>query len=94
MNINEIGLGSNYHTLDNDPISRFNDPRISVEIFPDANNNTSANISCDELSYNSGLRKFHTEQEATLFADNVYSELISRLNNELKERVLIRLLSL
>ena len=94
MNINEIGLGSNYHTLDNDPISRFNDPRISVEIFPDAWNNTSANVSCDALNYNSGVRKFHTEQEAKLFASNIYSELISRLNNELKERVIIRLLSL
>ena len=94
MNINEIGLGSNYHTMDNDPIDRFIDPRIQVEIFPDAHNHTSANVSCDLLDYNSGLRKFSTEQEARHFAGQVYDQLISKMDNQLKERVIIRLLSL
>ena len=94
MNINEIGLGSNYHTMDNDPIDRFIDPRIQVEIFPDSHNHTSANVSCDLLDYNSGLRKFSTEQEARHFAGQVYDQLISRMDNQLKERVIIRLLSL
>ena len=94
MNINEIGLGSNYHTMDNDPIDRFIDPRIQVEIFPDAHNHTSANVSCNLLDYNSGLRKFSTEQEARHFAGQVYDQLISRMDNQLKERVIIRLLSL
>ena len=94
MNINEIGLGSNYHTMDNDPIDRFIDPRIQVEIFPDAHNHTSANVSCDLLDYNSGLRKFSTEQDARHFAGQVYDQLISRMDNQLKERVIIRLLSL
>ena len=92
MKIHEIGLGSNYHTLDNDPIDKFIDPRVSVEIFPDLHNHTSANISCDLLDYNSGLRKFSTEQEAKLFALQVYDQLIARLDNQLKERVITRLL--
>ena len=94
MNINEIGLGSNFHTLDNDPIDRFIDPRVDVEIFPDLHDHTSANITCDLLGYNSGLRKFSTEQEARLFASNIYDELISRLDNRLEERIILRLLSL
>lgn len=80
--------------MDNDPIDRFIDPRIQVEIFPDAHNHTSANVSCDLLDYNSGLRKFSTEQEARHFAGQVYDQLISRMDNQLKERVIIRLLSL
>lgn len=91
MRINEIGLGSNYHTKDNSPISRFNDDRISVEIFPSAFGDSNAQVKCDLLNYNSGLRKFSTEQEATLFATNVYDEIIGKLNT-LEERIIKRLL--
>ncbi len=94
MNINEIGLGSNYHTMDNDPIDQFIDPRVQVEIFPDAHNHTSANVSCDLLDYNSGLRKFSTEQEARHFASGVYDQLIKKLDNTLVERIISRLLAL
>ena len=94
MNINEVGIGSNYHTLDNDPIDRFIDPRIDVEIFPDSSNNTSTNISCDLLGYNSGLRTFSTEQEARHYAGQVYDKLVMMMDNTLKERVILRLLSL
>lgn len=94
MKINEVGIGSNYHTLDNDPIDRFIDPRVQVEIFPDVDNSTSTNISCELLDYNSGLRKFSTEQEARLYAGQVYDQLIAKLDNSLTERVIQRILSL
>ena len=91
MNTNEE-IGRSYKTLDNDPISHFHDPRVQVEIFPDTNNNTSASITCPDLDYNSGTRKFNTEQEAKLFAMNMYDKLISRLDAGLVERVIARLL--
>ena len=93
MSINEVGIGSNYHTIDNDPISKFNDNRISVEIFPSAFGDSNAQVKCDLLKYNSGLRRFSTEQEARLFAGNVYDELKAKLNT-LDERVIRRLLRL
>ena len=93
MRINETGLGSNYYTPNTNPISRFNDSRVEVEIFPDAWNSTNAQVSCDLLDYSTGVRKFSTEQEAILFATNAYNDVISKLNT-LKENVIIRLLAL
>ena len=93
MRIDETGLGSNYYTPNTNPISRFNDSRVKVEIFPDAWNSTNAQVSCDLLDYSTGVRKFSTEQEAILFATNAYNEVINKLNS-LKESVIIRLLTL
>lgn len=92
MRIDEIGLGSNYHTKDNTPIDRFNDQRISVEIFPSAFGSYNAQIKCDLLRYDSKLRKFNTEQGARHFATQIYDELIGKLN-ALEEAVIRRLLS-
>ena len=90
MSINEE-IGHNYHTKDNRPISRFNDPRITVEIFPGAFGDYNSQVSCEQLEYSSGLRKFATEQEAILFATNAYQEVLGRLNS-LTERIIERLL--
>ena len=90
--IAEVGVGSNYHTKDNRPISRFNDDRINVEIFPDADNHTSAIVGCPSLGFDSGLRKFGTEQEAIMFATGLYDKLISKMNNALAESVIQRIL--
>lgn len=91
MDINEE-IGHNYHTKDNRPISRFNDPRITVEIFPTSFGDYNSQVSCDQIGYDSELRRFATEQEAILFATNAYQEALGRLNS-LTERIIIRLLS-
>ena len=92
MSIDEA-IGRGYKTTNNKPISHFHDPRIQVEIFPNAWNKTSASVTCNDLDYNSGLRNFNTEQEANLFAMNIYDKLIGRLDSSLVERIISRILS-
>ena len=78
--INEDGIGSNFKTIDTDPISFFHDERVDVEIFPDAWGQTSVQITCPDMKYDSGLRTFEDESQAELFARNQYSDLIGKLN--------------
>ena len=92
MSIDEA-IGRSYKTTNNNPISHFHDPRIQVEIFPNAWNKTSVSVACNDLNYNSGLRNFNTEQEANLFAMNIYDKLIGRLDSSLVERIISRILS-
>ena len=89
--LSENGIGSNYKTIDNDPISHFNDPRITVEIYPGQEGKTHSNVSCKQLGYDSGLKTFETEQAATNFAINLHDQLVSKLNS-LIENVLVRVL--
>ena len=91
MKLAENGIGSNYKTIDNDPISHFNDPRIRVEIYPGQHEKTYVNISCDQLKYDSGLKTFDTEQAARNFAINLHDQLVAKLNS-LMENVLVRIL--
>ena len=93
MSINENGIGSNYKTLNNDPISHFNDDRISVEIYPTDFGEVAATVSCDQLDYSSGMNQFSSEQEANLFAINLSNKLISILDAKLNEAVLDRLVN-
>jgi|TARA_R110001599_G_scaffold233572_1_gene432773 hypothetical protein len=92
MNINEDGIGSNYRTLGNEPISHFNDERVTTEIYPTDFGSTAVTITCDELGYNSGLQKFNSEQEANLFAINLSNKLTSILDSKIKEAIIRRLL--
>tara|TARA_B100000579_G_C22614869_1_gene749035 strand:+ start:190 stop:546 length:357 start_codon:yes stop_codon:yes gene_type:complete len=92
--INEDGIGSNFKTIDTDPISFFHDARVEVEIFPDAWGNTSVQITCPEIGYNSGLRTFEDESQAELFARNQYSDLIGKLDSKIVESIMQRLLKI
>ena len=96
MSINENGIGSNYKTLDNNPISPFHDNRIDVEFFPGAWGKHYTSISCDELNYESGLRAFNTEQESNLFARQIFHKLLSALESQDKvtESVMLRILAI
>ena len=91
MKITENGIGSNYRTFNNDPISPFHDPRVKVEMYPSAWGKFSVSIICDEAGYSSGLREFETEAEAALFAVNTVEKLTTELDSQLVERVLRRL---
>lgn len=91
-NINENGLGSNYKTLNNDPISPFHDPRVRVEMYPSAWGKFSVDIQCDDLGFSSGLRTFDSEQEAKLFAINTVNKLVAEMDS-LLEAVLRRLIN-
>ena len=93
MQIKENGIGSNYRTINNDPISPFHDSRISVEMYPSAWGKVSTSIVCDELGFNSGVREFETEQAANLFATNTVNRLTSELDARLVEGVIKRLLA-
>jgi len=92
--INEDGIGSNYHTLDTNPIDFFHDSRVEVEIFPSAWGKYSVNITVPEIGYSSGQREYHTEEEATSFARNEYTQLITKLDNTLglEESLLLNVL--
>lgn len=94
MDLKENGIGSNYRTLNNDPISHFNDPRVRVEMYPSAWGQFSVSIQCDELGYNSQVRQFNTEAEAKLFAINTVEKLITTLDSKLVEAVIRRLAEL
>lgn len=91
--LSENGVGSNLRTIDNNPISHFNDKRISVEMYPSAWGKVSASVACDEIGFNSGVREFNTEAEANHFAVNTYDRLKAKLN-ALQEAIISRLLQL
>ncbi len=93
MNIRENGIGSNYRTIDNNPISPFHDARVSVEMYPSAWGKVSVSITCDDLEFNSGVRQFDTEEAANLFAVNTVNRLTSELDAKLVEGVIERLLT-
>jgi len=92
----EDGPGSNYRTIDPKPISFFHDARVEVEMYPTAWGQHGVEVTCPDLNYDSGLRTFADEEQATLWARNQYSDLISKLDAdpkfELVEAVLTRLL--
>ena len=92
--LNEDGIGSNFKTIDTDPISFFHDERVEVEIFPDALGNTSVQITCPDIGYDSGLRNFEDEAQAELFARNQYSDLIGKLDSRIVESVITRILEI
>lgn len=89
--IKENGIGSNYRTLENDPISHLNDPRIKVEIYPGAWGSVHASVSCPELNYDSGLQVFQTDQEANLYAINLHNKLKAKLDS-MMESIMVRIL--
>ena len=93
MKITENGIGSNYRTLNNEPVSHFHDPRIKVEMYPSAWGKVAVSIICDDLGFNSGVREFNTEAEAKLFAINTSEKLASELDNKLLEAVVKRVLN-
>ncbi len=92
--ITENGIGSNYRTIDPKPIDFFHDARVEVDMYPTAWGKYGVEVTCPELKYDSGLRAFSDEGQATLFARNTYSDLISKLNaeNKMLEMVLKRIL--
>ena len=92
MDIKENGIGSNYQTFNNDPVSPFHDPRVRVEMYPSAWGKVAASVTCDELDFDSGVREFNTEAEAKLFAINTTEQLITKLDSQLVESVLERIL--
>ncbi len=83
---------TNLRTVNNDPVSHFNDPRISVELYPTADGQTAATIQCSVLGYNSGLKQFATEQEANLFAINLTNKLTTILDAKMQEAIISRLI--
>ena len=90
--IKENGIGSNYRTVNNNPISPFNDDRVSVEIYPSAWEKVNVNVTCDELGYESGLKTFDTDQAARRYAINLHQKLVTALDAKLHEAVLTKLL--
>lgn len=92
MNIKENGIGSNYKTLNNDPISHFNDDRVRVEIYPTDFGQVAVTVTADQLNYSSKLQQFSSEQEANLFAVNLSNKLISILDARIKESIIGKLL--
>ena len=93
MSLKENGIGSNYRTLNNEPVSHFHDSRIKVEMYPSAWGKVSVSVICDELEFNSGVRQFNTEAEARLFAINTSEKLASELDNKLLEVVIKRVIA-
>lgn len=87
-------IGRNYKTIDPTPIDFFHDSRVSVEISPTELGDFAVSITAPELKYKSGMRKFGSEEEATAFARNEYTRLITQINNTnmLEERLFIRVL--
>ena len=89
----ENGIGSNYRTLNNNPISHFHDERIRVEMYPSAWGKVSVSVSCDLLNFDSGVKQFDTEAAANLYATNVVSKLTNTLDSRLVESVIKRILN-
>ena len=92
MEILENGIGSNYRTLNNNPISHFHDERIRVEMYPSAWGKVSVSVSCDLLNFDSGVKQFDTEAAANLYATNMASKLANTLDSKLVESVIRRIL--
>ena len=89
----ENGIGSNYKTLNNDPISPFHDVRVSVELYPTAWGKFGVSVKCEPLGFNSGLRVFSTEQEAILFARNISQSLVTQMDSAIYESIFKSLLN-
>ena len=87
-------IGRNYKTIDPTPINFFHDSRINVEISPTGYGDFTVSITVPEMDYKSGMRKFGSEEEATTFARNEYTHLLTQINNAntLEERLLVRVL--
>ena len=92
MMILENGIGSNYRTLNNNPVSHFHDDRIKVEMYPSAWGKVSVSVSCDLLDFDSGVKQFDTEAAANLYATNIVSKLTTTLDSRLVENVIKRIL--
>ena len=92
--INEDGPASNFRTEDPGPIDFFHDDRVEVNMYPTAWGKHGVEIVCPELNYETGLRTFTDEGQATQWARNTYSDVVSKLNTEDKmiEAVMRRLL--
>ena len=90
--LKENGIGSNYRTINNNPISPFNDDRISVEIYPSAWEKVNVNVRCDALGFDSGLKTFDTDQAARRYAINLHQKLSTALDARLQENILRRIL--
>ena len=90
--LKEDGIGSNYRTINNNPISPFNDERVDVEIYPSAWGKVSVNVNCPALGFESGLKTFDTEQAARRYAINLHQKLVTALDAKLQEAVLRSLL--
>lgn len=86
--LKENGIGSNYKTLNNEPVSPFNDPRIAVEIYPSAWEKVNVSVSCEALGYDSGLLTFDTEQAAKRYAINLVQKLSTTLDSKLQESII------
>jgi|3_EtaG_2_1085321.scaffolds.fasta_scaffold30894_2 hypothetical protein len=74
-------IGRNYHTIDTNPIDFFHDDRVDVEIYPNGWGEFGVQIVCPILRFDSGLRNFHDEDEATNYARKQYQTLITTLDN-------------
>lgn len=87
-------IGRNYKTIDPTPIDFFHDNRVEVDMFPDGFGKHAVQVICPELNYDSNLRSFNDESEATNWARNQYSSLITKMDNimEIQEAVINRLL--
>jgi restriction endonuclease len=92
--LNEDGIGSNYYTIDPGPIDFFHDERVEVEIFPSTWGKYSVIVTAPDINYSSGQREYHTEDEATTFARNEYTQLITKLDNsqKIEESLLMKVL--
>ena len=86
--LNEDGIGSNYKTVDPKPIDFFHDPRVDVEMFPSEWGQFSVIISCPELGFEGNQQTFASQEAATNWARNAYTELISKLDSKLEEQSL------
>ena len=86
-------ISRNYHTIDPEPIDFFHDPRIAVEIYPGGKDGKyMVDMSCEDLEFKSPTRTFFTEPEAQNWARNMYTSLITKLNN-LEESIYTRVVS-
>ena len=87
-------IGRNYKTIDTSPVDFFHDSRVSVEVSPTGLGDFTVSIKAPEINYKSGMRKFKSEEEATMFARNEYTRVITQISNasSLEERLLIRVL--
>jgi len=86
-------IGRNYKTIDPSPIDFFHDDRVSVEIYPTYNQKFAASVEAASLDLRTPMQTFNTEAEADLWARNVYTEFVSKLNS-LEESIYRRILSL
>jgi len=84
-------IGRNYKTIDPSPIDFFHDERISVEINSAYDQQFAVSIEAPALNLKIPMRTFYTEAEANTWARNVYTNLMSKINN-LEESIYSRIL--